>query len=74
MGQTGAIHRRQKGEATIGICHIEVNARDVSEIAGVLMSLKKEMAAVIVVMRRTTRVMIHDEISVFIRLSANASA
>ena len=58
----------------IGRRHIEIDARDVSEIAAVLMSLKKEMAAVIVVRRGATGIMIKNEISVFIRLSATASA
>jgi hypothetical protein len=58
----------------IGICHIEIDARDVSEIAALLMSLKEEMPAIIVVRRRTTRIVIKNEISVFVRLSATAIA
>ena len=58
----------------IGTGHIEIDARDVSEIAAVLMSLKKEMPAVIVALRGATRIMIQNEISVFIRLSATATA
>ena len=55
----------------VGTRHIEIDARDVSEIAAVLMSLKKEMAPVIVVRRGATRIMIQNEISVFIRLGAS---
>jgi hypothetical protein len=58
----------------IGIRDIEIDARDVSQIAAVFMSLKKEMPPVIVVSRRTTRIMIQNEISVFIGLSATAIA
>ena len=58
----------------IWIRHVEINARDVSEIAAVLVSLEKEMPAIIIVRRRPTWVMIQDEISVFIRLSATAIA
>ena len=58
----------------IGRCHIEIDARDVSEIAAVLMSLEKEMAAIIVARRGATGIMIKNEISVFVRLSATASA
>jgi hypothetical protein len=58
----------------IGIRHIEVDARDVSEIAAVLMSLKQEMAAIIIARRGTTRIMIQNEISIFVRLSASAIA
>ena len=57
----------------IGTRHIEIDARDVSEIAAVLMSLKKEMAAIIVARRGATRIMIKNKISVFIRLGATAS-
>ena len=38
------------------------------------MSLKKEMPAIIIVRRGATRIMIQNEISVFIRLSATAIA
>ena len=54
----------------IGRGHIEIDARDVSQIAAVLMSLKKEMAAIIVASRGATRIMIKNQISVFIRLRA----
>ena len=58
----------------VGTRHIEIDARDVSEIAAVLMSLKKEMPAIIVVRRGTTRIMIQNEISVLIRLSVSSIA
>ena len=53
-----AIDRRQKRDAMIGTCHIEIDSRDVSEVAAVLMSLKKEMPAIIIPSRGTTRIMI----------------
>jgi hypothetical protein len=56
----------------IRIRHIEIDARDVSEIAAVLVSLEQEMTAIIVARRGTTRIMIQNEISVFVRLSATA--
>ena len=55
----------------VGTRHIEIDARDVSEIAAVLMSLKKEMAPVIVVRRGATGIVIQNEIGVFIWLSAS---
>jgi hypothetical protein len=58
----------------IGIRHIKIDARDVSEIAAVLMSLKQEMAAIIIARRGTTRIMIQNEISILVRLSASAIA
>ena len=58
----------------VGTRHIQIDARHVSEVTAVLMSLTKEMAAVIVVRCRTTRIMIQNEISVFIRLSVSAIA
>ena len=58
----------------IGRGHIEIDARDISEIAAVLMSLEKEMAAIIVVRRGATGIMIKNQIRVFVRLSATASA
>ena len=58
----------------IGTRHIEIDARDVSEIAAVLMSLKKEMPAIIIARRGATRIVIQNEISVFIRLGATAIA
>ena len=72
--QTILLDRRQKRDAMIGTRHIEIDARDVSEIAAVLMSLKKEMPAIIVASRRATGIMIKNQIRVFIRLSATASA
>ena len=58
----------------IGSGHIKIDARDVSEIAAVLMSLKKEMPAIIIASRGATGIMIKNEISVFIRLGASAIA
>src|SRR4029077_12500790 len=58
----------------IGRGHIEIDARDESEIAAVLMSLKKEMTAVIVALCGATGIMIKNQISVFVRLGASASA
>jgi hypothetical protein len=58
----------------IGIRHIEIYARDISEIVGVLVALKKEMPAIIVVRRGTTGIMIKNEISVFVRLCVCAIA
>src|SRR5690242_17347518 len=49
VSETTRVNRRQKRDAMIGTRHIQVDARDVSEIATVLMSLKKEMPAIIVV-------------------------
>jgi hypothetical protein len=58
----------------VGMSHIEINARDVSEVAAVLMALKKEVPAVIIARRWATRIMIQNEIGVFVRLSATAIA
>ena len=58
----------------VGTRDIEIDARDVSEITAVLVSLKKEMATVIVVGRGATRIVIQNEISVFIRLGASSAA
>ena len=61
----------------IGVRDIEIDSREVSAV-GIsvrhFMSLKKEMPAIIIVRRRATRIMIQNEISVFIRLSATAIA
>src|SRR5262249_49605066 len=48
IGQTGGVDWSQKRSAMVGAGHIEVDTRDVSEIAAVLVSLKKKMAAIIV--------------------------
>ena len=61
---TSRVDWRQKRDAMSGTRHIQVDARDVSEIAAVLMSLKQEMPAIIVVRRGATRIMIKYEISV----------
>jgi hypothetical protein len=58
----------------IGIRYIKIDARDVSEIVAVLVSLEKEMPAIIVARRGTTRIMIENEISVFVRLGATTVA
>jgi hypothetical protein len=58
----------------IGIRHIEIDACDVSEIVGVFVSLKKEMATIIEARGWATRIMIKNEISVFVRLGATAIA
>src|SRR4030095_5071665 len=44
FSQTSVVDWRQKRDAMIGTCHIQVDARDMSEVAAVLMSLKEEMA------------------------------
>ena len=54
----------------VGIRHIEINARNMSEITGVFMSLKEKTPAIVVAIRRTARIVIEYEVSVFIRLSA----
>src|ERR1700746_2716046 len=58
----------------VGTRHIAIEARHVSEVTAVLMSLEEEMAAVIVVRGGATRIMIQNEIGVFVRLSASAIA
>ena len=58
----------------IEIRYIKIDARDVSEIVAVLVSLEKEMPAIIVARRGTTRIMIENEISVFVRLGATTVA
>ena len=68
---------RHKCDAMIGMRHIEIDARDVSAISISVrhfMSLKKEMPAVIIALCGATGIMIQNEISVFIRLSATAIA
>src|SRR5581483_2508573 len=72
MGQATVIDRRQERDTVIGIRHIEINARNVSEIIAVLMSLKQETAPIIVAWRGTTWIMIENKIGVFIRLGATA--
>jgi hypothetical protein len=61
----------------IRVRHIKIDARDVGAIGisvGHFMPLKKEMPAIIIVRRRATRIVIQNEISVFVRLSATAIA
>src|SRR5580765_5547492 len=58
----------------IGTGDIEVHAGDVGAVAGVLMSLKEKMAAVIVTRNGPTRVVIEDEIGIFVRLGTGAVA
>src|SRR5690242_17907811 len=57
-GETSRVDWRQKRDAMIGTRHIEVDARDVREIAAVLVSLEEEMPAIIVARRGATRIMI----------------
>ena len=56
----------------VGIRHIKINARDVGEITGVFMSLNEKMPAIVVSIHRTARIVIENQICVFIRLSATA--
>ena len=74
MSQTTRVNRRQKRDAMVGTCHIQVDPRDVSEIAAVLVSLEEEMPPIIIVRRGATRVMIENEIIVLVRLSVSAIA
>src|SRR5207245_10119717 len=54
----------------VGIHHIKINARNVGEIISVFMSLNEKMPTIVVSIRRTARIVIENQISVFIRLSA----
>src|SRR5439155_24920929 len=74
VSQSTCVNRRQKRDPTIGTGHIQVDTCDVSEIAAVLMSLKEEMPAIIIVRCGATRIMIQNEISVFIRLGESSIA
>jgi hypothetical protein len=58
----------------IRIRHIEINARNMSEIAAVLVPLKQEMPPILVVRRGTTGIVIKNKVRVFIRLGATAIA
>ena len=59
----------------VGSRHIKIDSRDVSAI-GIpvrhFMSLKKEMPSIVVTGRRATRIMIQNEVRVFIRLGPTA--
>src|SRR5882757_431727 len=74
VSETTCVNRRQKRDPVIGTRHIQVDSCDVSEIAAVLMSLKEEMPAIIVVRSGATGIMIQNEISVFIRLCESSIA
>ena len=66
-----------KCDTMIGMRHIKIDSRDIGAISISVrhfMPLKKEMAAIIVVRRWATRIMIQNEISIFIRLSATVIA
>src|SRR4029077_9111743 len=64
-------------DAMIGMRHIKIDSREIGAI-GIsvwhFMSLKKEMPAIIVARRGATRIMIQNEISIFIRLGTTAIA
>ena len=74
MSQTTRVNRCQKRDPMVGTRNIEVDARDVSEIAAVLMPLKEEMPAIIVIRRGATRIMIQNEVGVLIRRSVSSIA
>ena len=57
----------------LGVRHVEIDARNVSEIIVVFLCLKEEVPAIIVAIRGAARIMIEYEIGVFIRLSAGHS-
>ena len=74
MSETIRADGRQQRDSVIGARYVEIDARNVGEISAILVSLKKEMAAIIVTFCRATRIMIENQVSVFVRLGAATSA
>src|SRR5262249_22721903 len=74
VSQTTRVNRRQKRDAIVGIRHIQIDTRNIGEIAAVLMPLKEEMPPIIIARRGATRIMIQNEVGVLIRLSVSSIA
>lgn len=60
-------YRREQRDPAIGIGYVKVDPRDVGEIIAVLVSLKKEMPAIVKARLRAARVLIEYQIGILVR-------
>src|SRR5262249_29974807 len=68
VGFAVTTHRCKQGNAVKRVGHIQVDTRNVSQVARIFVPLKNEPASIVIAFSRPARIMIEHQVGVFIRL------